>query len=475
MKGFTARGTWWLPEDDTTRVPGELRLSSEEFSLTLEGTLLHPPAPVPEMTFSTFFESVSRPVVLGRTSAWDRTTLLDCEGQIPVLPGEVKSTTWIPTAALQGIHLQTADEAAFDIVQLQHAHLHEWAGGGGVEHTIATEEGSSRVRRVELAAERAVLASFEVDDARVELISSPAFSASSLEASVAMGTVWRVEPRAALTWREMFNRWVVPLRDLVSFVALKPSDIDEVRVHVASGDEHAWAILLLRLLELDREKLPRRLIASEMLFTSTKLPNGLEDGVARWLTLRNRYSTVIALLLGVDAAPFMFDDQKFLSLTQAAEILHVIRIGSTPLPRPEHRRKVKDAVSGITDPRLARWAREILGGSNWYKLRDRLDQLIDALGGLGPELVGGDADQFVGRIVDTRNYLTHRVERRGEVLEGERRYWHWQALAWLVRTHLLLELGYTLEETASLVQQNQVFQQYRAGFAKAEAAQGTGG
>jgi hypothetical protein len=64
------------------------------------------------------------------------------------------------------------------------------------------------------------------------------------------------------------------------------------------------------------------------------------------------------------------------------------------------------AVSGITDRKVARWAREILGGSNWYKLRDRLGQLIDAVGELGQVLVGGRGDSFVGRIVDTLNYLT---------------------------------------------------------------------
>lgn len=476
VKGFTTRGTWWLPEDDTRRAPGELRLSSGEFSLVLEGTLLQAPASDSRMTFRSFFEPVSRPIVLGRTSAWERITLLDCEGQVPILPCEVKSTTWIPTAAVQGVHLEAADEVVFDIIQLQHEYLHEWAGGGGIEHTIASEEGLSRVHRVELAAERAALASFDVDGARLELISSPAFSASDIEATLAMDTVWRVETSAALTWREMFSRWVVPLRDLVSFAALKPADIDEVRVHVAAGDEHAWGTLVLRLLELDRARSSlRRLIAPEMLFTSAHLPNGLEEGITRWLTLRNLYTTVIAFLLGVDAAPFMFDDQKFLSLTQAAEILHVIRIGGTPLPRPEHRKRVEDAVSGITDPQVASWAREILVRSNWYTLRDRLGQLIEAVGSLAPELDGGDAGSFVGRIVDTRNYLTHRMERRGEVLDGERRYWHWQALAWLVRAHLLLELGYTLEQATSLVQQNLVFQQFRARFAEVEAAQATGG
>lgn len=471
MKGFSVRGTWWLPEDDTRRVSGELRLSSEEFSLVLEGTLLDGPEPVSGMTFGSSLESVSRPIVLGRTGAWERITLLDCEGQVPVLPGVVRATTWIPTAALQGIHLETVDQAAFDIIQLQHEHLHEWAGGGGIEHTIATEEGSSHVRRVELAAERAVLASFDVEGARVRLISSPALSTSDLEANLAMDTVWRVESQAALSWREVFNRWVVPLRDLVSLAALRPADIDRIRVHVAARDESAWGTLVLRLLELDRVKhRKKRLIAPEMLFTSARLPNGLERGVARWLTLRNRYSTVIAFLLGVDSAPFMFDDQKFLSLAQAAEILHVIRVGGTPLPKPEHRKRVQGAVGGITDRKVASWAREILGGSNWYTLRDRLGQLIDAAGDLGQALVGGQGDSFVGRIVDTRNYLTHRVERRSEVLEGERRYWHWQALAWLVRAHMLLELGYSLEQAASLVRENLVFQHHRARFAEAEEA-----
>jgi hypothetical protein len=85
VKGFTARGTWWLPEDDTRRVAGEVRLSPGEFSLVLDGTLLQAPAPVPGMALRSLFESVTRPVVLGRTSAWERITLLDCEGQVPVI------------------------------------------------------------------------------------------------------------------------------------------------------------------------------------------------------------------------------------------------------------------------------------------------------------------------------------------------------------------------------------------------------
>jgi hypothetical protein len=43
------------------------------------------------------------------------------------------------------------------------------------------------------------------------------------------------------------------------------------------------------------------------------------------------------------------------------------------------------------------------------------------------------------------------------------------ALAWVARAHLLLELGHTLEQTAFLIRQNLVFQQYIAKFAEVEA------
>jgi len=283
VKSFTVRGTWWLPEDDARRVPGELRLSSEEFSLVLDGALLDGPEPVSGMSFRSFFEPVSRPVLLGRTSDWEKFTLLDCSGQVPLIPGEAKATTWIPTAALRGVHL-APDEANFDIVQIHHEDLHVWSGGGGIQQTIATEEGSSRISSITLAAREQALASIEVDGARIQLISAPAFSASDVEGSLRMDTVWRVQVNAPMPWRSMLSQWVIPLRELVSFAVMRPADIKEVSLHVASGNQYTWGTLLLRLLELDREDRPRRRrIRQEMLFTSARLPGGVEEGVARWL------------------------------------------------------------------------------------------------------------------------------------------------------------------------------------------------
>jgi ApeA N-terminal domain 1 len=44
-----------------------------------------------------------------------------------------------------------------------------------------------------------------------------------------------------------------------------------------------------------------------------------------------------------------------------------------------------------------------------------------------------DKETFVRRIVKTRNHLTHLGDDLEHVLTNPARYWHGQALAWLVR------------------------------------------
>jgi len=168
--------------------------------------------------------------------------------------------------------------------------------------------------------------------------------------------------------------------------------------------------------------------AAGWLFTARKLPGGFADGLRKWFEIHGRHSTVLELFLGVGYAPFIFSQQRFLALAQAIEVYHREAVGGAPLPRAEHRRRVGEISSAVTDSELAGWAESILREANRLPLAERVAGVIGRLGDLGREIVGDDEETFVRRVVQTRNHLTHldqRVQKssRGQLATGTARLW----------------------------------------------------
>lgn len=199
-----------------------------------------------------------------------------------------------------------------------------------------------------------------------------------------------------------------------------------------------------------------------MLFTARELPGGFAHGLRRWFEIHERHSTAVELLLGVGYAPFIFSEQRFLALAQAIEVYQREAIGGAPLPRTEHRRRVREITSAITDSDLAGWAESILREANRLRLAERVAGVIGRLGDLGREIVGDDEETFVRRVVQTRNDLTHRDQRGAWVLEEPARYWHGQALDWLLRASLLVDLGFSSEEVGSRIRRNTRYDWFRS-------------
>lgn len=243
---------------------------------------------------------------------------------------ETSHSFWHPKAALIGRVLDTEASQLFDGLRLQHQYLHDWAGGRSVEHKMEIGSEGAKLSRIEVSGERIVHASCEIAGSIVELVTYPAFTISETRGQVEIATEWRVETENADAWEAMFRSWASPLRDLVSFASTRPALIEQVVLRVGDSptDDRSWVELMLRLLDLGREKgSPERRIPRDFLFTLASFPAGLEQALRSWFALRSKYSPVLVLILGVDYAPFMYDDQRFLSLCQAAEVFHTIRSG----------------------------------------------------------------------------------------------------------------------------------------------------
>lgn len=123
----------------------------------------------------------------------------------------------------------------------------------------------------------------------------------------------------------------------------------------------------------------------------------------------------------------------------------------------------------MNSPDLVEWARPILQEANFLRLAERLEDLLARLGELGQQISGGDEGLFVKRVKDTRNYLTHRDRHKDTVLEGSDRYWHGQAVLWILRALLLQELGLSVDQIAGILKENTSFQWFEESIRQSPA------
>lgn len=456
MRERTWRARWWRPEGAEHAVWGDLHFSDDEFELQLDGSL---PREYPEVGPGTqiagFFEPAGEPVLLGRTRRGELFTLLDCYGYVPSLPFGEAYDTWTPRTGLFGVNLERPELCDVVAARVQLDSLSQWAGVHTVELSLSEDRSLGRITRVEVAAEREELGVADVDAGTVRLVRDLQFTTKGTEAQVGASTHFEVELKSATPPLALIDE-IQPLRDLVTFATLRPANVEVVRVRPRESESDQWAELLVRLTRRARPAEERPVHDIDMLFSAGELPGSFGEGLAKWYQLHARYSMVFRLLLGVSYAPFIYDDQRFLAFTQAAEVYHRTAIGGTPLPKNEHRSRVNEVSSHIDDANLRKWATRILLDSNYLHLRERLREVIGQLGEMGTRLAGEDVEDFIGRVVATRNFLTHRdVERQSpKVLESPARFWHGQALAWMLRLNLLLELEWDMEALSQRLKHN---------------------
>jgi hypothetical protein len=462
-------GQWWLPGDEGNALAGELVLSTSELVLTLTGGFHVPqPGPSPMGAPSGLFRALQEPVVLGQSRGDERITLLDCEGVVPQIPAPMRESSWRPRAALIGGHFEHRGQFAFTGVRAQFDYLFDWAGGR-LSRSYQLEQEGHRFTRAEFDLKSEVIGKTDIEGAGVELQVSRQWRIGDRKAEVELLPFFQVDLAIPTGWQQIMRTWVRPLRDLVSFATLRGARIEDILLR-SSVDDAAYVHLVLQWIDLGREaRTERNLIPQDMLFTARTYPDGFEAGLPRWFEVHRKNSSVMDLVFGVDYAPFVYDEQRFLALVQAAEIFHRTSFGGSRLPSDEHRRRVEAVIGAMNSPDLVEWARPILQEANFLRLAERLEDLLARLGELGQQISGGDEGLFVKRVKDTRNYLTHRDRHKDTVLEGSDRYWHGQAVLWILRALLLQDLGLSVDQIASILKENTSFQWFEESIRQSPA------
>lgn len=443
MKPFTAEGEFWLPSMPDRKVAGTLAFA-DGLMLTLSDSLQAFQWPT-EGQVHLGGQQMRHPIVHGELRDGRHVTLLEVFGVD--LSGPFGRITEVHDMAA-GLVGGLLDEDRLDLASCRFDVLPAWVGPDPMyddRDRVSDEVGISMRRNVLATAEHGRLTVMIFTDVEGEVRGD----------RVSLDQVCGIEiqgPAAPL--RTVVADWVRPLQDFLIIALGRPVRLTSLHVRASGAgarDGHPEAFFgavqpaegpvlsAARVRSYDSPALHRR--------EDTTPP--LDELLSAWLALRQEVHDVSNLLTGPFYAPFIYGEHKYAATFQSAEALAKRRHGGKEKSRVEHRQRVATvaealATGGLPEDTIG-WATRILQGRNDRSLPQLIEALVQSAGDVGAELLA-TAPNFARTASDLRVGVSHGGVDTADPLV---RYWHGQALLWVVRTRLLNEIGVPLEVLAA--------------------------
>ncbi len=198
----------------------------------------------------------------------------------------------------------------------------------------------------------------------------------------------------------------------------------------------------------------QHLTPGDMLFTFAEISKEFETHMQSWFANLERLGPVFDLYFGLLHSPKMYENLQFLTLTQAIETYHRRLYEGTDLPEKEHTQRI-NRILNRTPAEYRTWLMGKLKYSNELTLRRRLGDIMSEYD-LVFQTLRPSRDEFVSKVVATRNYLTHysTESERNVLTRAEERLLWVQKLKIIMEGLLLRQAGFDLDEIRELGSRN---------------------
>lgn len=431
MESFEYQGEWWLPHNPERREKGDIRFAEREgIRLSLNGSFRDFDTPIP-MMFGQRAELY--PTVFGFTSEGKEFTLVEgyeahCHINISGYPTQECAASLL----IEGGHLEDFNSTKFEKAFLRLSHLPEWAGFPGYSTELPPgEEDGKLVWHLKYSSPDDIVCTTSVGTVVFFCIKQPPQTENLLQkVALSQETYIRVEPSVPMVYEDLQKQFIQPLQRFITLATGKPNYLVSLSLKQeavkACNDDEVFEVFhnqSLRNPEADENIHPYH-----MLFTLKDIRDDLDKVIDSWLHLHSELGPVCDLYFSVQFASHMFLEGRFLNMIHAVETYH--------------RRCYKEHGRGPF-------------------LRKRLDDLLAKTGDAINPLVQSKKD-FVDKVMDTRNYLTHydpkKEKKAAKKLEL---YKLTETLSYVVQVCLLIEIGMTARRCADLLVDNPGFQNFQ--------------
>lgn len=446
MEPFEAPGVFWLPSAPGRRIAGRLSVGQDGITLTVHDNLRPIEMPT-DQVISVAPERVVEKTVFGRlTDREAEVTLLDVGGTSFAIPfGEVTESFDVSTALVGG---HVADRTASRL-SIEFDVLRDWVKPIGAPSFDMTE------LRLDIA--RHVLHAAEVNGHGVEVVQS---SSTSFGSTVLVRRRTTLEITGDdLSVDTMFKDWIRPFHDLLIVALGRAVAVTGLRatMQVTIGADVDLAIYTsliqpdahddtkpLSLREPDAATLV--LLDDPAIDFATLLP--------AWFKLREELLDAVVQLCAPFYVMFIYSEHRYGSVFQSAEALAKARFESRQRPKEEHATRVAAIIdaargAGVGEADLE-WAGNVLRSRNDRPLRELIGELLEQSGVLEET----QRALLAPKMATARAGVSHGG---ADGVDTFLRYWLGQLLQWVVRAHLLRELGIPAEAMSKRLQSKPSF------------------
>ena len=451
MEAFSTKGMWWLPGyAESGKVKGELKFDPGGGSmLKLSATLKFEKIPSYRFQFQR-----NKPIILGEDDAGQAITLVHCsEASVPLPIGML---TYRPRYIVRGCHIEIEREEdfVFDQLTVDYYNLQIWASQGRRADSTDPVNASSNPP--------------PVDDIQVH--------AGKLQVRIRRNFAQGTQPAT-----DSAKRYA-----LIDFLSDAPLEFEELLLNIfyfqsflsLAMQAPTWPVLVqaphpeeesrkisIHYAPVTGYKKTDNLRSSMMYFTLKDALPYLEQGLHNWFAKSEKLDPVLQMYNSAISRRRMFINERFMLFAHAVEVYHRQMYDGTYMDemkfnkiKEKLKKMVKSHFRSDEDKELRKRIYENLNWANSYSLRDRFDDIRKKHQHQSGRLFK-EFDSFVDDVVNTRNYLTHFVEKDKSKarLEFEDSYMMRERLRVVLEVCLLSELGLDDSEMQRIIERSIMF------------------
>jgi len=402
IEGFEYKGQWWLPNKPEKAVSGTLRYSHNDGAvLELIGSFED----------SGEMHKMPRPVViLGTSSEGKDISLHGCfliQGRTSY-PG-FSTSSYFASTAFVGVHFPKIEDVRFRSINVRFSHFDEWANLSGFKIDHSKEE--DVVIRYKRPNDIRVDISGNYTIAITTRVTFPVFTLVQKKASVEQQTIARIETVHESSMENLLSI-IQHLQNFLCLAVREPVYVLNMQGETETNkmtDMNYYPQVGIFYKSPYISEAPESLLGLDMLFTYRDISTDFDVLLRHWFEKADVLKPICGLYFGTLYNPHLYLENQFLSLVQAAEAFHERICGGRYLPDSEYKASVftllVNAIPDIKQDLKESLANRLRYG-NEYSLRTRLSELLDKCGEIVPQLLG-NRKEFIDKVLDTRNYLTH--------------------------------------------------------------------
>lgn len=439
-------GTWWLPPSHSD-VPSDIRherpgyavFDDDSLKLTVHGVLRESSSALPL--------SRNEPLIWGETIDGKRITLFDtiCIGRKSSFfntprPTEEWTFGWY---AKGSCHLRL--DTPLKGLTIRFRGLTEW---------VCCKEGVSKLGQGSANTPRGHLNLVAaVDGAQVILYCGRTETATLRSSTTSHYHEFMV--RDSFTVENAFNKWLLPLQRMLTFLTLQLASIKGNEALIADSEQRVR--LHPSIPDITNKHVEPEHSRFEMLATRERLMGigiELDQLIDRWFILEKSHATSLGLMHRLYHGPSLDPDAALLICFRALEAYHHRVYGSKVMPKGEHKERVQLIIDTVPDQHKS-WVKEALESRNRKGQRKILGEIMEGAGKTG-EQITGVWPKFSDMVLKQRQKAAHPADSSYE--DTLKSYGGFIGLQWILRYVYLLELGVPSKNASEIISQSSVFQ-----------------